>query len=817
MGGRVNAPDAARARVAPAEQGSRRLCRRVTWTATATAGAIALLFYSSLLVFGTYYGVDLNYVGLASMCEAHNLIEAGGPMWLSPHIGNGLPFLGSPESGLFYPPFWISLLFPLDLGLSIYPILHLVLAAVSMTWLARTFGLRPATAAGCGLVFVFSGTVVDLIVHWFYIGGATWIPLSWAAVRRHLHPRGDRGDLLLLVVGLAMLSLGADIQGFCVAAGLVGIEVARALWSVHRRSGSWPRAATASLGIAVGFLLSAPLWAAFWGEAALTLRSGALLAADMYRWSFDSTMWPAALWTGPVFSDELPHVSLWRLLAVGGDDGMVWNRSPYLGPLFIGLLVVGAGLRRAWLPAGVALFALLLSLGDTVPFLENLSRVLPPLRLFRYPAKYLLLMNVAATVVVGLAFARQARQRSFRRRCTWATVAALLSSLVLLGLVLAGSERLDLLDPELLSQPHLRGMQPFSEQLFRAGLMATAPLAVAVLVLLVRPGLSRYLLLLLVWDLMLSALTGVMVSAPLADLHSPFPSMIKQKQPPPVFCVAFSRELHPPEVEEDWNRSWFLMAVYRTYLVPQMHACDRVVNASSYGSLQPTANQRLSALMARRYSSAARALGCTHFLTDRPPEDGGVEALALDGYHPVLVKLLESGPRLYRIVSPVPETFVVQDPVLITTDHQFQASVLQSGSAEQVVAIIDDPLGRLGPGDTLPVGGGAGETTLRWEHRARATVEVGGEGGALVGLRTEFHAGWRAEQAGIALPVARSSGQHVVALVPDLTAGPILFSYKPPFWSLGLGGMGVGAVALIAVMLWPGHGARRREHHPGSG
>src|SRR5512146_1150158 len=53
------------------------------------------------------------------------------PLW-SPAILSGYPFAANPLSGLFYPPGWLALLFPLPLGFNLILVVHLIWGGAGM-------------------------------------------------------------------------------------------------------------------------------------------------------------------------------------------------------------------------------------------------------------------------------------------------------------------------------------------------------------------------------------------------------------------------------------------------------------------------------------------------------------------------------------------------------------------------------------------------------------------------------------------------------------------------------------------------------------
>ena len=74
------------------------------------------------------------------------------PLWSSLSF-SGSPFAANPLSGLWYPPGWLALLFPLPFGFNLMVIVHLVFGAVGLYTLTRAEGLSVPAALFSGLIF----------------------------------------------------------------------------------------------------------------------------------------------------------------------------------------------------------------------------------------------------------------------------------------------------------------------------------------------------------------------------------------------------------------------------------------------------------------------------------------------------------------------------------------------------------------------------------------------------------------------------------------------------------------------------------------
>ena len=81
------------------------------------------------------------------------------PLW-NPLLGNGTPLLANLQSALFYPPNLLYLLLPVEQGLTLSVVLHLMLAGIFMYAYARQLELSPFAALLAALTFMFSGYLV---------------------------------------------------------------------------------------------------------------------------------------------------------------------------------------------------------------------------------------------------------------------------------------------------------------------------------------------------------------------------------------------------------------------------------------------------------------------------------------------------------------------------------------------------------------------------------------------------------------------------------------------------------------------------------
>ncbi|MFH1812267.1 MAG: hypothetical protein ABIJ09_26250 [Pseudomonadota bacterium] len=763
----------------------RRRVRAASLRAVAAAAGIVLALSSLPLVFGLFYfGNDASHTDLGTLCELRLLDAANQPSWLSPRMGDGGALFARPSAQLLYPFRAMLRSLPVDWDMSLFIVLHLVLAAAAATWLARSFRVRPLVACGAGVAYVASGAVVDLVTHSsYYLQSAVWLPLLWVAGRYALGQRSQALARLVVAASLALCLLGGEPHAAGVGIALLGFEIVHRVWRASQRAVLFRRTLRVLVAVMAGVAVGAVPWFAFMGETGISTRGRGLELSRILQWSYGPPEWLATLVSGPLFTD-LSWLSGYSTLEVTS----TWNPSPYLGAAAVAAWIAGCTLRRSRLPAVISGVLLLSALGRFTPFYGALITVFPPLGLFRYPQKYLLATSLTALMVIAIIFDGAHKDRRVRRRLVLAlfTMASGMA-LLLFGAWMQG----DTLEVVL---AQVQGGGPLLGSLLRGMAMSGAICAAGGAWVLWARARRRAAILLISLDLLVHAVDSLPVGPGLSDLQSPIAHLPRAE--PAILCTdasVYSLRLSLPGAQD---QLWAREALHRLYVVPERQACDGMVGAAPYS---PLVSRIATTLLAGDHgltASEARSLGCNLLVTSDEGLTQGVERERFDSLPSEAARrLARGGLPVFHIRDPIPRHAIVRDPHLLSDEATVMQAMAHSATAADALAIMDDPLQRLGARRELPDGTGLDLERVDWAVPDRATLHVTGHGGGVLVLRTAFLAGWQATQAGLELPVIRASGHHLGVLVDDATQGPVELRYRSPHLGLSV------AVAVAGILV----------------
>jgi hypothetical protein len=368
----------------------------------ALGALVVLLFADYLFSEQLLYGSDSIPAGLFFRGLLVDFVKEFGelPRW-NPYILGGLPFLDATHGDTFFPSSALHFLMPVYRALGHKLLLHLFLAGAFMAYYLRALALRPGAVAIGSLSYMLS----PVFVSYLFAGqdGKMYVtslaPLVLGTLERAMWAGGLRTFLGLgVTIGVTILS--AQIQ---MAYHLMWF--AGALWLVRVFRGpagggeAPPRARTIGLfgaAVAVGLLVAAiqlvPAVAYVKHPAGFSVRSAKTDYEHATSWCLHPE--EIASMVVPDFCDA-PH--------------RYWGRNPfkynsdYVGILTLLLAVLALVRRRdatRLFLGGIALLAILYSLGQWTPLHRLFYLVVPQVKLFRAPP---LVMFAAAFGLSALA------------------------------------------------------------------------------------------------------------------------------------------------------------------------------------------------------------------------------------------------------------------------------------------------------------------------------------------------------------------------------------------------------------------------------
>jgi hypothetical protein len=758
------------------------------FAAAATAALSVLLYPGALLRGESFFERDLHLDWYPRLEAIRTAIGPGRwPLWdLSQ--GFGQPLLADPGAQVAYPLTWLALVVPRPAAYTVFVLAHLLLGAVGVARLARGFGAGRTGALAAAVAWTLSGPLQSSVNLWHHFAGAAWMP--WVVLGAD---RATRRSGLLPIMGLAVagamqiLAGSADLcaMTWLLAAGWVAFRLLERRRLALRRT-----VASLVAGLAIAVALTAALWLP---AAEVVSRSARRdLPADI-RTAWSLTPRGLLRLIVPLDPARVPFdPGTWRSLYDRPDQ-------PFLASLYLGLpLLATAALAFVWKPlraraaalAGAAVLATLLAMGPHGPVYPFAALLLPPLRIFRYPSKALLVPALAVALLAGLGLRALVTGALVRRRRRAAWLAAWLVA----GSVVVAA----------VSHGYTGGHGTRS-----APLLATAVALVAGACALgrVRPRVAA------------AAVLGLVASdlvAVHANLNATAPAGLLFARPPLVAQVerdAF-RRLYVYDYHSLPGTSERLLGRADPYRVARLPAGvdSRLVQALAlrlylvppsaglYG-LEGSYDMDIRGLYPRELNDltfVVRQVEGTPLLV-RLLRLGAVGTVAslhtrgLEGLVPVstLPSLFPEPIRVWRVPGALPRAWVVGCARLADQAAAFTALGEAWFEPAREAILPADPGGLPGPC------GPAGSARLVSLLGDRALVEVQADRPALLVMADAYDPGWRASVDGRETPVLRAnvafravvvpSGRHVVVLV-----------YRP--WSVRAG-LAISAVALLSLGL----------------
>jgi len=310
------------------------------------------------------------------------------PFW-NPNVSMGTPYFAEMQTGVLYPPSWLLLLWDGTRGIAGLLVFHLMLAAGGAYLFARSLGLSCPAAFASAATYAFGGGLVSSLNMINFMQGLAWLPVVlWAFERDACLPHARRWVVATLAVALQTLAGAPDV---CIMTGLI-VAGRQVMLHGYRH---WRWLLRVGAAYAVALLVATPQLVATYELYTQSVRTTGLSSAEIQSYS----MHFGQLWS--LISSPALRTDDWDIFTVFPNGYVPLFLSLYLG--WAALLLVACALwwvpRRAGFWLALAALGVFLALGGNNP---AAMWVYESIAIFRYPEKYVVLLHVALSVLVGL-------------------------------------------------------------------------------------------------------------------------------------------------------------------------------------------------------------------------------------------------------------------------------------------------------------------------------------------------------------------------------------------------------------------------------
>lgn len=337
-------------------------------------------------------GFDVRGLFWPWLTFARDAVMAGRlPMWDASQFA-GYPFLSNPQVALFYPPNWLAVILPTNIGISWYVVFHIWLAGFGMFQFARLETGSFFGAVLSGLTFGFSGFFAARIEagHIGLIAVYSWLPwlllaTSWSVANR----RAAAGIITGIPFGLAILAgHTTSLIYFCLIWLFFVLYLS---WRVGNWPLVWRQALIAgTIGLALSCVQLLPLLE--FGYVSSRASTPSLEFASAY------SLPPAHLVTllVPEYFGEPTRTGYW---SVPNFEELTY----YAGILpIVGLVVsLRKPSKRTWFFLSIGILGMLIAFGNYGFVFPIVYKVIPIFRLTRAPGRAAFLYTFAAAVLLA--------------------------------------------------------------------------------------------------------------------------------------------------------------------------------------------------------------------------------------------------------------------------------------------------------------------------------------------------------------------------------------------------------------------------------
>jgi hypothetical protein len=371
--------------------------KKIEWQ---DAALCALFFLLTLMIYRAplfegrqFYFRDFQIFYTPMKHFLADAIRHGEWAFWNPQIMMGAPFFADPQSGVLYPPSLLLLLAETPKAMVFSLAFHLVVAQIGLYALARHYQMGRLAAATGAVIYGLGGWMISAGNMMTEVHSAAWVPWTLLACER-LWAAPNLRNTALAAAMIALQMLAGWPEMFL----MIGvILVMRRLATSGILAARWlPLSLIAGV---LATLIFAPQLLATWEAYSHSLRVGGMTESAMLEFSATAMQWRSFVLAPALSADN------WNILSVFPDGHVPLTLSLYVGPVVIGLALLGLSDRNrlalSWLM--VLAVGIFLALGAANPLAVALLKLT---NRFRSPEKYLYLVHLGIALLAALGVVR---------------------------------------------------------------------------------------------------------------------------------------------------------------------------------------------------------------------------------------------------------------------------------------------------------------------------------------------------------------------------------------------------------------------------
>lgn len=319
------------------------------------------------------------------------------PLW-NPLIYSGVPFVGNPQSALFYPLNWLFYVIPVHYCITILFTIHLIFAGCGMFLYSKLRKLGFSASLFASIIFVLNFKVMGHMFagHLNIICSFAYIPWLFIAIEFFVTKRNFQ-TMIWLAICTSFIFLCSHPQIF---------YYHFVIGSVYLLSLTFAKDNKSVVGVFIGYLICGFFVFIF---TAISLLPILELMREFSRsggTDFDFAATMSLQWKHLV-TLIYPHFYLIPEVGSNIKNGFFWETAIYVGiiPFFLSFLSYRDKQRHHWRFFLFLFFlTLLFSLGSNGLFFKLCYNIIPGVKFFRCPARIYLFTGFAISILSAFAF-----------------------------------------------------------------------------------------------------------------------------------------------------------------------------------------------------------------------------------------------------------------------------------------------------------------------------------------------------------------------------------------------------------------------------